>query len=144
MPEIIPQRAPIVPAEQEICILEDETIYAARYASVDVYETTIRGHTIMKNCSNGNVNASHILKLAKVPKTKRLKIIKKLCALVPFEEVRIGFHTFQGYWVPLVAARRLAKQWKVDVELDNLFQVNDEWKLGTRPEVIIKEKTVAL
>ncbi|KAI8910122.1 transcription regulator HTH, apses-type DNA-binding domain-containing protein [Gorgonomyces haynaldii] len=91
-----------------------------RYASVNVFESLVNDIPVMKRQRDGYVNASNVLKAAKLPKKKRKKILDKLMTL-KHEKVSVGFYLFQGIYVPLEDAKRLAKTWKLDKQLENLF-----------------------
>lgn len=67
------------------------------------------------------MNATAILKSAGIEKKRRKKILQKLVALVPFEKVVEGWHAYQGVYVPLVAAKRLAETHGVYQHLQPLF-----------------------
>lgn len=98
-------------------------VNSARYASIDVYEVNWKSIPVMKRKRDNYVNASQILKAAKVEKKKRKKVLKRLCELVPFEKIEFGFHTFQGIWVPETSAKKLADKWQV---LDPLMPLFDK------------------
>ena len=62
------------------------------------------------------------MKAAKVPKSRRVKVLAKLIKLVPFEKITEGFHAYQGVYIPLKAARDLASRWEVLEQLRPLFE----------------------
>ena len=65
--------------------------------------------SIMRRCKDDWVNATQILKCCNFPKAKRTKILEKGVQQGLHEKVQGGFGRFQGTWIPLEDARRLAK-----------------------------------
>lgn len=62
----------------------------------------------MRRCKDDWVNATQILKCCNFPKARRTKILEKGVQLGLHEKVQGGFGRFQGTWVPLLDAQRLA------------------------------------
>ncbi|KAI8894578.1 transcription regulator HTH, apses-type DNA-binding domain-containing protein, partial [Globomyces pollinis-pini] len=91
------------------------------YSKTDVYEVIWSTIPVMRRISDDYVNASSILKAAKVPKPRRVKVLKRLCELVPFEKITEGFYTFQGIWIPKSAAEKLAIRWEIYEFIKPLF-----------------------
>lgn len=75
----------------------------------------------MKRKADNWVNATHILKTAKFPKAKRTRILEKEVITDTHEKVQGGFGKYQGTWIPLELARKLADKYEVLVELRPLF-----------------------
>ena len=73
--------------------------------------------SIMRRCKDDWVNATQILKCCNFPKAKRTKILEKGVQQGLHEKVQGGFGRFQGTWIPLEDARRLAKTYGVTEEL---------------------------
>lgn len=125
--------------------MNDLSIFTAKYSSLDVFETKINNVAVMKLKKKQQVNAGQILKLAKLPKKKRTQIIKKLAQTIDGERIDFGFFKFQGFWIPLDAAKRLAKKWNVEKQLSNLFECDESWIVGEPPkegETGINEPTI--
>ena len=72
---------------------------------------------IMRRCKDDWVNATQILKCCNFPKAKRTKILEKGVQQGLHEKVQGGFGRFQGTWIPLEDARRLARTYGVTREL---------------------------
>ncbi|AGO10910.1 AaceriAFR600Cp [[Ashbya] aceris (nom. inval.)] len=96
-------------------------IYSAKYSGVEVYEFLHPTGSIMKRKVDDWVNATHILKAAKFAKAKRTRILEKEVIKDTHEKVQGGFGKYQGTWVPLDIARRLAQKFEVLEELRPLF-----------------------
>ncbi|AAS53971.2 AFR600Cp [Eremothecium gossypii ATCC 10895] len=96
-------------------------IYSAKYSGVEVYEFLHPTGSIMKRKADDWVNATHILKAAKFAKAKRTRILEKEVIKDTHEKVQGGFGKYQGTWVPLDIARRLAQKFEVLEELRPLF-----------------------
>lgn len=90
---------------------------------------------IMRRCKDDWVNATQILKCCNFPKAKRTKILEKGVQQGLHEKVQGGFGRFQGTWIPLEDARRLAETYGVTKELAPVLflDFND-------PNLIIPEK----
>jgi hypothetical protein len=100
-------------------------VTTATYASVPVFEQTIRSVLLMKRKRDDKVNAAPILHLAELPKKKRAAVMKKLAMLPSAERVTVGFYKYQGLWIELDDAKRLAAAWKVDEDLNDLFDFKE-------------------
>ncbi|QLQ80799.1 hypothetical protein HG537_0E01540 [Torulaspora globosa] len=96
-------------------------IYSAKYSGVDVYEFIHPTGSVMKRKSDHWVNATHILKAAKFAKAKRTRILEREVIKEIHEKVQGGFGKYQGTWVPLDIAVRLAEKFDVYDELKPLF-----------------------
>ncbi|KAI3403865.2 SWI4 [Candida oxycetoniae] len=83
----------------------------------DVYECDMNESPIMRRCKDDWVNATQILKCCNFPKAKRTKILEKGVQQGLHEKVQGGFGRFQGTWIPLEDARRLAATYGVTKEL---------------------------
>lgn len=98
-----------------------DQIYSAKYSGVDVYEFIHPTGSVMKRKTDDWVNATHILKAAKFAKAKRTRILEKEVIKEIHEKVQGGFGKYQGTWVPLEIATRLANKFDVYEELRPLF-----------------------
>ncbi|EGW34907.1 uncharacterized protein SPAPADRAFT_133262 [Spathaspora passalidarum NRRL Y-27907] len=96
---------------------EAPRVFRATYSNTDVYECTMNDSPIMRRCKDDWVNATQILKCCNFPKAKRTKILEKGVQSGSHEKVQGGFGRFQGTWIPLEDARRLATTYGVTKEL---------------------------
>lgn len=71
----------------------------------------------MRRCKDDWVNATQILKLCNFPKAKRTKILEKGVQQGQHEKVQGGYGRFQGTWIPLQDARRLANEYGITAEM---------------------------
>lgn len=101
--------------------MSSSQIYSAKYSGVDVYEFIHPTGSVMKRKHDDWVNATHILKAAKFAKAKRTRILEKEVIKEIHEKVQGGFGKYQGTWVPLNIAKRLAEKFAVYEELRPLF-----------------------
>lgn len=101
--------------------LMSDQIYSARYSGVDVYELIHPTGSVMKRKKDNWVNATHILKAANFPKARRTRILEKEILKEIHEKVQGGFGKYQGTWVPVDVAIRLAQKFDVYNELKSLF-----------------------
>lgn len=105
-------------------------VHMAQYSNVDVLELDAGGTTVMRRASNGSVNATQILKLAGLDRSRRQKALER--DIGPhFEIIKGGTGKYQGTWVPLGNAVALAQTYGVGDILRPLF----EFDLATRPAV---------
>ncbi|KAF9092675.1 transcriptional regulator swi6 [Mortierella sp. AD031] len=96
-------------------------IYTAVYSGVPVYELMCRGIAVMRRTHDSFLNATQILKVAGIDKGKRTKILEREILTGPHEKVQGGYGKYQGTWVPFQRGRDLAKQYKVEPLLRDLF-----------------------
>ncbi|KAI8816546.1 transcription regulator HTH, apses-type DNA-binding domain-containing protein, partial [Fimicolochytrium jonesii] len=101
--------------------LPNGAIRAASYSGVRVYETMCRGIPVMRRMGDAYINATQILRAAGLPKPQRTKILERDVTGGVHEKVQGGYAGFQGTWVPLGSARKIAAIHGVDRELDPLF-----------------------
>lgn len=101
--------------------MASDQIYSAKYSGIDVYEFIHPTGSVMKRKNDDWVNATHILKAAKFAKAKRTRILEREVIKEVHEKVQGGFGKYQGTWVPLDIAVRLAEKFDVYDELKPLF-----------------------
>lgn len=94
------------------------------YSGRSVLQVSWKQVSLMKRKQDSLVNASQILKAAKLKKNKRKEILKKLMKQVPFEKIEEGFFEYQGVWIPQEAAKRLGDAWGLSHVLAPLFLAN--------------------
>lgn len=89
----------------------------------------------MRRCKDDWVNATQILKLCNFPKAKRTKILEKGVQQGQHEKVQGGYGRFQGTWIPLADARRLADEYGITAEMAPVLYIDLD-----DPSVIIPKK----
>lgn len=100
------------------------TIYTAMYSGVKVIEMTVRGVSVMRRRNDSSFNATQILKVAGLDKTKRTKILEREVHTGTHEKVQGGYGKFQGTWIPYDRAVALSQQYGVYEDLKPLFLFN--------------------
>ncbi|PVH22591.1 hypothetical protein CXQ85_005163 [Candidozyma haemuli] len=86
-----------------------DQIYSATYSNVPVFEFVTSEGPIMRRKSDGWINATHILKIAKFPKAKRTRILEKDVQTGVHEKVQGGYGKYQGTYVPLESGAGIAR-----------------------------------
>lgn len=76
----------------------------------------------MRRKSDGWINATHILKIAKFPKAKRTRILEKDVQSGIHEKVQGGYGKYQGTYVPLELGAQIAKLFGVFEILEPIFK----------------------
>lgn len=101
-----------------------------------MYECQVNELPIMRRCKDDWVNATQILKLCNFPKAKRTKILEKGVQQGQHEKVQGGYGRFQGTWIPLPDAQKLAMEYGVTPDMVPVLyiDVND-------PMVVIPKKS---
>ncbi|KAI0016822.1 start control protein cdc10 [Xylariomycetidae sp. FL0641] len=74
-------------------------IYSAVYSGVDVYEMEVNGIAVMRRRNDSWLNATQILKVARIDKGKRTKILEKEIQTGEHEKVQGGYGKYQGTWI---------------------------------------------
>ena len=125
----------------------DGTIYTATYSGIDVLETVVRGISVMRRRNDSSFNATQILKVAGVDKTKRTRILEKEVHTGTHEKVQGGYGKFQGTWIPYDRAVALSQQYGVYEDLKPLFLFNvskcDGAETPTKEQAIAQKKKSA-
>lgn len=80
----------------------------AKYSEVPVWVLSVNGVNVMRRQKDGWVNATHLLKVANFDKPRRTKILERDVQTGEHEKVQGGYGKYQGTWVPLERARKLA------------------------------------
>ncbi|KAL8883900.1 MAG: hypothetical protein Q9215_007936, partial [Flavoplaca cf. flavocitrina] len=107
----------------------DLPIYSATYSNVPVYEFNLEGNHVMRRRQDNWINATHILKVAKLDKPARTRILEREVQKGIHEKVQGGYGKYQGTlpllsfythsflnpislgtWVPLQEGRLLAQR----------------------------------
>lgn len=90
----------------------------------------------MRRCKDDWVNATQILKLCNFPKAKRTKILEKGVQQGQHEKVQGGYGRFQGTWIPLQDARRLATEYGITAEMVPVLYIDLD-----DPNMVIPKKS---
>ncbi|KAI0463022.1 hypothetical protein LJB42_003828 [Komagataella kurtzmanii] len=96
-------------------------VYSATYSGVPVYELVTPLTSVMRRKSDDWINATHILKVADFPKAKRTRILERDIQVGTHEKVQGGYGKYQGTWVPLESAVKIAETFDVRDILEPLF-----------------------
>jgi hypothetical protein len=78
--------------------MANNTVYAAVYSGVSVYEMNCRQVAVMKRRYDNYLNATQILKVAGVDKGRRTKILEREIQTGTHEKVQGGYGKYQGTW----------------------------------------------
>lgn len=89
----------------------------------------------MRRKADGWVNATHILKVANFEKPQRTRILEREVQKGIHEKVQGGYGRYQGTWVPVEAARRIADQYHI---LDDLVDLFDYVESPDNPPPLVK------
>lgn len=87
---------------------QEGMIFKATYSGVPVYECIINGVAVMRRRSDGWINATHILKVAGLDKPQRTRVLERDVQKGTHEKVQGGYGKYQGTWIPLEDAVKLA------------------------------------
>ncbi|KAI1340241.1 start control protein cdc10 [Xylariaceae sp. FL0016] len=74
-------------------------IYSAVYSGIDVYEMEVNNVAVMRRRNDSWLNATQILKVARIDKGKRTKILEKEIQTGEHEKVQGGYGKYQGTWI---------------------------------------------
>ncbi|KAI9331235.1 transcription regulator HTH, apses-type DNA-binding domain-containing protein, partial [Zopfochytrium polystomum] len=94
----------------------------AIYSGVNVYEQVCNDVPVMRRAKDAFINATQILRAAGLPKTQRTKILEKDVCTGRHEKIQGGYHMFQGTWIPLESAIKLARRHGLSEALGPLFE----------------------
>lgn len=89
----------------------------------------------MRRCKDDWVNATQILKCCNFPKAKRTKILEKGVQQGLHEKIQGGYGRFQGTWIPLADAQRLAANYGVTPEMAPVLYLDT-----SDPNMVIPKK----
>lgn len=73
----------------------------------------VNGIAIMRRRNDSSLNATQILKVAGVDKSKRTKILEREILIGAHEKVQGGYGKYQGTWIPYERGVNLCKQYSV-------------------------------
>ncbi|CAD6893292.1 unnamed protein product [Tilletia laevis] len=91
----------------------DTTIFKAVYSGVPVYECIINDVAVMRRRADSWLNATQILKVVGLDKPQRTRILEREIQKGTHEKIQGGYGKYQGTWIPLEAAIKLAAQYNV-------------------------------
>lgn len=74
------------------------SIYSAIYSGTPVFEMIANDIAVMRRRTDSYMNATQILKVAKIDKGKRTKILEKEVLIGEHEKVQGGYGKYQGTW----------------------------------------------
>ncbi|KAJ1959328.1 transcriptional regulator swi6, partial [Dipsacomyces acuminosporus] len=109
------------------------SVYAAVYSGIPVYEMICRGIAVMRRHSDSWLNATQILKVAGVEKGRRTKILEREVLTGEHEKIQGGYGKYQGTWVPFTRGVQLCKQYNVYEYIRPILE-HDPTASGTRPD----------
>ncbi|KAJ8105219.1 hypothetical protein ONZ43_g7513 [Nemania bipapillata] len=89
-------------------------IYKAVYSGVDVYEMEVNDVIVMRRRDDSWLNATQILKVARIDKGKRTKILEKEIQTGEHEKVQGGYGKYQGTWICFERGVEVCKQYQVE------------------------------
>ncbi|ODQ63689.1 apses-domain-containing protein, partial [Nadsonia fulvescens var. elongata DSM 6958] len=115
-------------------------LYTAIYSNIAVYEITVNGISVMRRRDDSKLNATQILKVAGVEKSKRTKILEREILTGQHEKVQGGYGKYQGTWIPFERGIDLCKQYSVYELLHPLLH----FKPGSVPVDTIPTKEQAM
>lgn len=99
-------------------------IYTATYSGIQVVEMMVNGVAVMRRRHDSSLNATQILKVAGVDKSKRTKILEREILTGKHEKVQGGYGKYQGTWIPYDRGVSLCKQYSVFDILQPLLEFN--------------------
>ncbi|KAI1109094.1 hypothetical protein F5Y14DRAFT_43984 [Nemania sp. NC0429] len=91
-----------------------QIIYKAVYSGVDVYEMEVNDVIVMRRRNDSWLNATQILKVARIDKGKRTKILEKEIQTGEHEKVQGGYGKYQGTWIRFERGVEVCKQYHVE------------------------------
>ncbi|KAJ1897215.1 transcriptional regulator swi6, partial [Coemansia sp. IMI 209127] len=109
------------------------SVYAAIYSGIQVYEMICRGIAVMRRHSDSWLNATQLLKVAGVEKGRRTKILEREVLTGVHEKIQGGYGKYQGTWVPFARGVQLCKQYGVYDYVRPILE-HDPTASGTRPD----------
>ncbi|KAJ1744078.1 transcriptional regulator swi6 [Coemansia sp. RSA 989] len=109
------------------------SVYAAVYSGIQVYEMICRGIAVMRRHSDSWLNATQLLKVAGVEKGRRTKILEREVLTGVHEKIQGGYGKYQGTWVPFSRGVQLCKQYGVYEYVRPILE-HDPTASGTRPD----------
>ncbi|KAJ1992117.1 transcriptional regulator swi6 [Dimargaris cristalligena] len=100
------------------------TVCSAVYSGIPVYEFNANSVAVMRRLADSFLNATQILKVANIPKPRRLKIIETELNPDLCEKVQGGYGKYQGTWIPFEIGVDLARRYSVYDILRPIIEYN--------------------
>uniref|UniRef100_A0A060TE08 ARAD1D11814p n=1 Tax=Blastobotrys adeninivorans TaxID=409370 RepID=A0A060TE08_BLAAD len=97
-------------------------LYTAVYSGVHVLEMTVYGIAAMRRVTDSSLNATQILKIAGIDKSRRTKLLERDIHTGDHEKVQGGYGKFQGTWVSYARGVALCRQYGVEEALRPLLE----------------------
>lgn len=97
-------------------------LYTATYSDIDVFEMMVDGIAVMRRRGDSSLNATQILKVAGIDKSKRTKILEREILTGTHEKVQGGYGKYQGTWIPYERGVDLCKKYSVYDVLQPLLE----------------------
>lgn len=101
-------------------------IYTATYSDIPVFEMMVNNVAVMRRKNDSSLNATQILKVAGVDKSKRTKILEREILTGKHEKVQGGYGKYQGTWIPYDRGVDLCRQYSVYDLLQPLLELDLE------------------
>ncbi|KND02419.1 uncharacterized protein SPPG_02885 [Spizellomyces punctatus DAOM BR117] len=95
----------------------------ANWGGIPVYQLHLASTTIMRRKTDSWINVTHVLKAANIPRGSRLRILEKEMHTGEHEKIQGGYGKYQGTWVPLHRAYKLAERYGLLQTLSPIFNV---------------------
>ncbi|QPG73039.1 hypothetical protein FOA43_000343 [Brettanomyces nanus] len=99
-------------------------VYRAAYSGIDVFEMEVNQCPIMRRVKDSFFNATQILKLVGLDRSRRYKLLETEIYQGPHEKVQGGFGRYQGTWIPYDRAVSLSRRYDIYDVLKPLLLYN--------------------
>lgn len=116
------------------------TIYTATYSGVKVYEMVVNGVSVMRRKHDSSLNATQILKVAGVEKSKRTKVLEREVLTGEHEKVQGGYGKYQGTWIPFERGIELCRNYGVLEILDPLLSFHESDSTPSKEQAVVSRK----
>jgi len=103
----------------------------------------VDGVSVMRRQQDGWLNATQILKVARVDKGRRTKILEKEVQTGQHEKVQGGYGKYQGTWIPFPRGLELCRQYHVEEVLNRLLTHNSGTDGAPDVDTPTKEQAMA-
>ncbi|CAN6620552.1 hypothetical protein TRVA0_008S00914 [Trichomonascus vanleenenianus] len=115
-------------------------LYTATYSGIPVFEMLVNGVAVMRRRQDSCLNATQILKVAGVEKSKRTKVLEREILTGEHEKVQGGYGKYQGTWIPYSRGIDLCRQYGVYETLLPLLEFDPRNQMENTPT---KEQALA-
>ncbi|TPX71830.1 hypothetical protein SpCBS45565_g00883 [Spizellomyces sp. 'palustris'] len=114
---------PPTPDTATISPQQPPALSTANWGGIPVYQLHLASTTIMRRKTDSWINVTHVLKAANIPRGSRLRILEKEMHTGEHEKIQGGYGKYQGTWVPLHRAYKLAERYGLLQTLSPIFNV---------------------